>query len=52
MLVQSDEHRAEALMKQARTDAEKRWEMYKQMAAIEYKAGNGHAPGSEEKKEG
>ncbi len=41
MLVQSDEIRAEMLMKQARSDVEKRWELYKQMAAMEYKAQNG-----------
>ncbi|HEY9089913.1 MAG TPA: pyruvate:ferredoxin (flavodoxin) oxidoreductase [Anaerolineaceae bacterium] len=44
MLVQSNEQRAEALMKEARSDVQKRWELYQQMAAIEYKArtGNGH----------
>ncbi len=42
MLVQSDEQRAEALMKQARTDVQKRWEMYKNMAAIEYNAHTGN----------
>ncbi len=40
MLLQSDEARAEALMKQARGDAKKRWELYQQMADIEYKANN------------
>jgi pyruvate-ferredoxin/flavodoxin oxidoreductase len=43
MLVQSDEHRAETLMKSARDDVAKRWELYKQMAAIQY--------GSKENKE-
>ncbi|GAP16454.1 pyruvate:ferredoxin (flavodoxin) oxidoreductase [Levilinea saccharolytica] len=38
MLVQSDEHRAEMLMRQARSDVQKRWELYRQMAEIEYKA--------------
>ncbi len=38
MLLQSDEARAEALMKQARGDVKKRWELYQQMADIEYKA--------------
>ena len=41
MLVQSDEARAEMLMKNAREDVSKRWELYKQMAAIQYKAPNG-----------
>ncbi|MBI4928550.1 MAG: hypothetical protein HY835_12340, partial [Anaerolineae bacterium] len=40
MLVQADEARAEMLMKSAREDASKRWELYKQMAAIQYKADN------------
>ncbi|MEN6436147.1 MAG: pyruvate:ferredoxin (flavodoxin) oxidoreductase [Anaerolineaceae bacterium] len=39
MLLQSDEARAEMLMKQARTDVEKRWNLYRQMAEIEYKFG-------------
>jgi pyruvate-ferredoxin/flavodoxin oxidoreductase len=38
MLLQSDEARAEKLMKQARGDVQKRWELYRQMAEIEYKA--------------
>ncbi len=38
MLVQSDEARAEMLMKEAKQDVSKRWELYKQMAAIQYKA--------------
>jgi pyruvate-ferredoxin/flavodoxin oxidoreductase len=38
MLVQADEQRAEMLMKSAREDVEKRWNLYKQMAAIQYKA--------------
>jgi pyruvate-ferredoxin/flavodoxin oxidoreductase len=45
MLVQSDETRAEMLMKLARSDVEKRWELYRQMAAIEYKARNGGGDG-------
>jgi pyruvate-ferredoxin/flavodoxin oxidoreductase len=40
MLMQSDEARAEMLMKSARQDVTKRWELYQQMAAIEYKARN------------
>ncbi len=39
MLLQSDEARAELLMRQARGDVEKRWNLYKQMADIEYQAG-------------
>ncbi|MCC6146413.1 MAG: pyruvate:ferredoxin (flavodoxin) oxidoreductase [Anaerolineaceae bacterium] len=39
MLLQSDEHRAEQLMRSAREDVRKRWELYRQMADIEYKAG-------------
>ncbi len=38
MLVQADEARAELLMGEAREDARKRWDLYKQMAAIQYKA--------------
>lgn len=38
MLLQSDEARAEALMRQARSDVKKRWELYRQMAIIEYNA--------------
>ena len=38
MLIQADEHRAEMLMQSAREDVEKRWNLYKQMAAIQYKA--------------
>ena len=40
MLLQSDEARAEELMKHAHEDVTKRWELYRQMAAIEYKAKN------------
>jgi pyruvate-ferredoxin/flavodoxin oxidoreductase len=36
MLVQSDEARAEKLMSEARGDVKKRWELYKQMAQIDY----------------
>ncbi len=36
MLLQSDEARAEALMRSARMDVEKRWQLYRQMAEIEY----------------
>ena len=40
MLLQADEARAELLMNQATDDAAKRWDLYKSMAAIEYKAKN------------
>ncbi len=40
MLLQSDESHAEELMRSAREDVTKRWELYRQMAAIEYKAKN------------
>ena len=36
MLVQSNETRAELLMNNAQKDAEKRWNMYSQMAAMQY----------------
>jgi pyruvate-ferredoxin/flavodoxin oxidoreductase len=45
MLVQSDEARAEKLMEQAKDDVAKRWNLYRQMAAIQYK------PDGEEKKD-
>ena len=38
MLLQSDEARAEKLMNEARGDVKKRWELYTQMAKIEYGA--------------
>jgi pyruvate-ferredoxin/flavodoxin oxidoreductase len=41
MLLQSDEARAEALMKDAREDATKRWNLYQQMAAIQYTPNDG-----------
>jgi len=40
MLLQSDEARAETLMKSAKLDVAMRWELYKQMAAIQYAAGS------------
>jgi pyruvate-ferredoxin/flavodoxin oxidoreductase len=43
MLVQSDEQRAEMLLKQAEQDVKSRWSYYKQMAAMHYD-GNGHQP--------
>ncbi|KPL70888.1 pyruvate-flavodoxin oxidoreductase [Ornatilinea apprima] len=36
MLVQSNEERAEVLMKEATADARKRWNLYRQMAEIQY----------------
>ena len=42
MLLQSDEERAEMLMQNASQEAVKRWNLYRQMAAIQY--GNGSNP--------
>ena len=39
MLLQSDEQRAEALMQAAKEDIKKRWNMYSQLASLQY--GNG-----------
>jgi pyruvate-ferredoxin/flavodoxin oxidoreductase len=36
-LLQSDEPRAELLMKEAKQDVVRRWNYYRQMAAMEYK---------------
>jgi pyruvate-ferredoxin/flavodoxin oxidoreductase len=36
MLTQSDEERAEMLLKEAQQDVKSRWELYKQMAAMHY----------------
>jgi pyruvate-ferredoxin/flavodoxin oxidoreductase len=36
MLLLSDEQRAEALMKKAESDARRRWDLYRQMAAMHY----------------
>jgi pyruvate-ferredoxin/flavodoxin oxidoreductase len=41
MLVQSDETRAEALLKEAQQDVKSRWSLYEQLAAMHY--GNGGA---------
>jgi pyruvate-ferredoxin/flavodoxin oxidoreductase len=41
MLLQSDEQRAEFLMKLAENDVEGRWELYQQMAAMHYNGKNG-----------
>ena len=40
MLVQSDEARAEALLKLSREDARARWNFYSQMAAMHYNENN------------
>jgi pyruvate-ferredoxin/flavodoxin oxidoreductase len=40
MLVQSDEQRAEELLKLAQQDVQSRWSYYKQMAAMQYGSGN------------
>jgi pyruvate-ferredoxin/flavodoxin oxidoreductase len=37
MLIQADEARAQLLMEQAREDVTKRWNLYRQMAEIQYK---------------
>ncbi len=42
MLAQADEARAEMLLKTAQADVKKRWEYYKQMAAMHYGNGNGN----------
>jgi pyruvate-ferredoxin/flavodoxin oxidoreductase len=41
MLLQSDEKRAEALMKLAEQDVDSRWKLYQQMAAMHYNDKNG-----------
>jgi len=38
MLMQSDEGRAEQLLRSAQEDVRKRWDLYRQMAAIQYQA--------------
>jgi pyruvate-ferredoxin/flavodoxin oxidoreductase len=45
MLTQSDEERAEKLLKEAQNDITSRWRMYRQLAAMHY---NGSGNGSEE----
>jgi pyruvate-ferredoxin/flavodoxin oxidoreductase len=42
MLLQSDEKRAEALMKLAEDDVKGRWELYQQMAAMHFNGKNGN----------
>jgi pyruvate-ferredoxin/flavodoxin oxidoreductase len=46
MLVQSDEQRAEALMKLAQKDVRSRWDLYRQMAAMHYEDGKNGDNGS------
>ena len=41
MLLQSNELRAEELMKLAQKDAKGRWDLYRQMAAMHYDAPDG-----------
>ena len=41
MLLQTDEKRAEMLMKAAKQDVERRWDLYQHMAAMHYNGGNG-----------
>jgi pyruvate-ferredoxin/flavodoxin oxidoreductase len=42
MLAQSDEERAEMLLKEAQQDVKARWNLYEQMAAMHYGKGNGN----------
>lgn len=42
MLLQTDENRAEDLMKKAKRDAANRWDLYRQMAAMHYTPQNGN----------
>lgn len=42
MLLQTDENRAEELMKKAKRDAANRWDLYRQMAAMHYTPQNGN----------
>ena len=44
MLVQSDESRAEMLLKEAQQDVKSRWSLYEQMAAMHYGNGSGQKP--------
>jgi len=44
MLVQSDEQRAEVLMRSARSDIARRWQLYQQMANMQYGAAPEAAP--------
>lgn len=51
MLLQSDEQRAETLMQAARIDAAKRWQLYDQMAKIQYGAAPTTAAANKEETE-
>jgi pyruvate-ferredoxin/flavodoxin oxidoreductase len=51
MLLQSDESRAELLMKQAKNDVRGRWDLYRQMAAMHYEPILGVDGGDEEETE-
>jgi pyruvate-ferredoxin/flavodoxin oxidoreductase len=50
MLVQSDEQRAEMLLKQAQQDVKSRWQLYKQMAAMHYGTNGGNNGENDEPK--
>ena len=47
MLLQSDEQRAEALMKLAQKDVRGRWDLYRQMAAMHYEGDGNEKPSSD-----
>jgi pyruvate-ferredoxin/flavodoxin oxidoreductase len=47
MLLQSDEQRAEKLLKLAQKDVKGRWDLYRQMAAMHYNGDNGDGDGQE-----
>jgi pyruvate-ferredoxin/flavodoxin oxidoreductase len=47
MLLQSDEQRAEALMKLAQKDVRGRWDLYRQMAAMHYEGDGDGNPGND-----
>ena len=51
MLLQSDEERAEMLMKQAKNDVRGRWDLYRQMAAMHYEPVTG-VDGADEEEAG
>ncbi len=42
MLLQSNEERAETLMREAKHDVKERWQHYRQLAAAPQQNGNGH----------
>ncbi|MFO7585201.1 MAG: pyruvate:ferredoxin (flavodoxin) oxidoreductase [Anaerolineales bacterium] len=51
MLTQSDEERAEMLLKSAQADVKSRWRFYQQMAAMHFDNGNGNDNDSESTQE-